>query len=73
MKTITKKELNITPFIKAQSVKECLELSMPFSAKYASKEAAIGNPQMIASITAQPVNSMSRAASQVGISYSAIS
>ena len=69
MKAITKLELNLTPFIKAQSVEERLDLSMPFSAKYASKETAIGNPQMIASITAQPANSISRAASQVCMSY----
>ena len=69
MKTITKLELNVTSFIKARSVEERLDLSMPFSAKYASKETAIGNPQMIASITAQPANSISRAASQVCMSY----
>ena len=72
MKTITKLELNITPFIKARSVEERLNLSMRFSAKYASKETAIGNPQMIASITAQPANSISRAASQVRMSYRSI-
>ena len=72
MKTISKLELNITPFIKARSVEERLNLSMPFSAKYASKETATGNPQMIASITAQPANSISRAASQVRMSCRAI-
>ena len=72
-KTISKMELNITPFIKARSVEERLELSMPFSAKYASKGIAIGSPQMIGSITAQPANSISRAASQARMSCSAIS
>ena len=51
MPTICKKELDITPFIEAQSTKEHLDLSMPFTAKSGFNSA--GCPQMQASITAQ--------------------
>lgn len=51
MPTICKRELDITPFIEAQSTKEHLDLSMPFTAKSGFNSA--GCPQMQASITAQ--------------------
>ena len=57
MATICKKEFDITSFVEAQSVKEQLTLSMPFTAKSGHGNGVAGCPQMVLSITAQPLGS----------------
>ena len=53
MITICKKEVDLTAFVEAQSTKEDLSMSMPFTAKSGYGAAVAGYPQMVASITAQ--------------------
>ena len=57
MTTICKKELDLTAFVEAQSVKEDLSMSMPFTAKSGYGAAIAGCPQLVSSITAQILGS----------------
>ncbi len=57
MITICKKELDITAFAEAQSVKEDISMSLPFTAKSGYGAAVAGCPRLVASITAHILGS----------------
>lgn len=57
MTTICKKELDLTAFVEAHSVKEDLSMSMPFTAKSGYGAAIAGCPKLTSSITAQMLGS----------------
>ena len=57
MTTICKKEVDLTAYVEAQSAKEDLSMSMPFTAKSGYGAAVAGCPNLIASITAQLLGS----------------